>query len=129
MIHIENKENCCGCGSCSQKCPRHCIRLIEDKEGFLYPHINKDACIDCGMCEKVCPVINPNEEKKPIKTLAAQNKNECLRMKSSSGGIFISLAEYILQQKGAVVGAVFDKEWAVEHKIITDRKDIQQMMG
>lgn len=129
MIHIENKENCCGCGSCSQKCPRHCIRLIEDKEGFLYPHINKNACIDCGMCEKVCPVINPNEEKKPIKTLAAQNKNEYLRMKSSSGGIFISLAEYILQQKGAVVGAVFDKEWAVEHKIITDRKDIQQMMG
>jgi NAD-dependent dihydropyrimidine dehydrogenase PreA subunit len=129
MIHIEKKENCCGCGACSQKCPQHCIRLIEDKEGFLYPHINKDACIDCGVCEKVCPVINPNEEKEPIETLAAQNKNEYLRMKSSSGGIFISLAEYILQQKGAVVGAVFDKEWAVEHRIATNWRDIQRMMG
>ena len=38
--------------------------MIEDEEGFLYPHVDLDNCIDCHLCEKVCPVANVEPEKK-----------------------------------------------------------------
>ena len=34
MIEILDKTKCCGCNACAQKCPKHCIRLIKDSEGF-----------------------------------------------------------------------------------------------
>lgn len=50
------KMSCCGCSACLQKCPKKCIEMHEDAEGFLYPEINDDFCIDCGICYNVCPV-------------------------------------------------------------------------
>ena len=46
MIHIVDKRQCCGCAACVQKCPKHCISLYEDEEGFLYPRIDTNNCID-----------------------------------------------------------------------------------
>lgn len=63
MIEIKNKKNCCGCSACYSICPKNCIEMKADEEGFLYPNVNKDLCIDCGLCEKVCPIINKAEEK------------------------------------------------------------------
>lgn len=74
MIELVDKHACCGCSACVQKCPRLCISIAEDEEGFLYPVVNKEDCIDCGLCEKVCPVIHQSEERKPLKTYAAKNK-------------------------------------------------------
>ena len=53
MIDIKDKKECCGCSACIQKCPKQCISLQEDNEGFLYPLVDKENCIDCGLCEKV----------------------------------------------------------------------------
>ena len=47
MIKLSVKEDCCGCGACLQRCPRHCIFFKEDKEGFLYPLVDESNCIDC----------------------------------------------------------------------------------
>lgn len=111
MINIEDKKKCCGCGACAQKCPKQCITLREDNEGFLYPQVDINLCIDCGLCEKVCPVSNKYEARKPLQTLAAINKNEKIRMSSSSGGIFTLLAEAIIDEGGVVFGARFDEKW------------------
>lgn len=113
MIDIIDKQSCCGCGACVQRCPKQCITLREDNEGFLYPHVYQDLCIDCGLCEKVCPVINPYEAHEPLHTLAANNKNDEVRLKSSSGGIFSVLAEKIIGEGGVVFGARFDDQWQV----------------
>lgn len=129
MIHIESKEDCCGCGACVQKCPRHCISMVEDKEGFLYPHIDTNVCIECNICERVCPTINQNVGREPLNVLAAQNKNDIQRINSSSGGIFILLADYVLRKGGFVVGAVFDENWEVRHYITSDVNDVYKMMG
>ena len=59
MIHITDKRDCCGCNSCVQRCPKSCIRMREDDEGFLYPEVDESVCIDCGICEIVCTVIHP----------------------------------------------------------------------
>ena len=83
MIQITNKENCCGCSSCAQRCPKQCIKMQEDCEGFLYPKVDETSCIDCGLCEKVCPVINPFEKHEPQKFIAAINNNDEIRLQSS----------------------------------------------
>lgn len=113
MITISDKQQCCGCGACVQKCPKRCISLKEDNEGFLYPHADATTCIDCGICENVCPVLNPEGPRKPLQVLAAINKDEKIRMESSSGGIFTLLAEKVINEGGVVFGARFDDEWQV----------------
>ena len=115
MIEINDKSQCCGCSACVLRCPRQCISLSDDKEGFWYPLVNKDKCIDCGLCEKVCPIINQSEPRSPLKVYAAKNKDEEIRLKSSSGGIFTILAESIIQEGGVVFGARFNECWEVIH--------------
>lgn len=115
MISITNKQDCCGCHACASVCAKHSITMQEDNKGFLYPVVNASTCTDCGLCEKVCPVINQSEPRKPLKVYAAKNKNEEIRLKSSSGGIFTPLAENIINEGGVVFGAKFDKDWNVVH--------------
>ena len=109
MLQITDKSKCCGCNACVQRCPKQCIEMHDDKEGFLYPVIDTAVCIDCGLCEKVCPVINQNEPKKPLRCYAAINPDENIRVKSSSGGIFTMIAEYIIAEGGVVFGAAWNK--------------------
>lgn len=58
MINIIDKKKCCGCNACKQICPKQCITMEYDQEGFLYPKVDLDTCIDCHACEKVCPQLN-----------------------------------------------------------------------
>jgi len=113
MIVIKDKYQCCGCSACVQKCPKQCIRLIEDNEGFLYPKVKIKECVECGLCEDVCPLHHEVPIVEPIKVLAAYNTNEEVRMKSSSGGIFTLLAEKTINEGGVVFGARFNDKWEV----------------
>lgn len=129
MIQILNKEDCCGCLACVQICPKNCIDLKEDNEGFLYPLVDAAKCIQCSLCEKVCPVINQGNERKPIEVLAAKNKNEKIRLESSSGGIFTLMAEEILSRQGVVFGARFDSEWGVIHSYTDSSEGLAAFRG
>lgn len=115
MINIIEKKDCCGCNACAQICPKQCIVMSADNEGFLYPQVNNTVCIDCGLCEKVCPVINQNAPQEPLAVYAAKNIDEKIRLKSSSGGIFTLLAEQIISDGGVVFGARFNEKWEVIH--------------
>jgi coenzyme F420-reducing hydrogenase beta subunit len=115
MILLKNKKDCCGCNACMQICHKQSIDMVEDEEGFLYPKVNMGTCNDCGLCEKVCPIINQAEIRRPLHVYASKNKNEEVRMQSSSGGIFTLLAEQIIQEGGVVFGARFDENWEVMH--------------
>lgn len=128
MIHITDKSKCCGCNACVQRCPKQCITMYEDEEGFLYPKVDKSCCIDCGLCDKVCPVPNRNSSKQPLQVFAAKNRNEEQRLRSSSGGIFILLAEYIIKRGGVVFGARFDKNWEVEHIYAETLDELEVLM-
>ena len=63
MIEIIKKTNCIGCYACYTVCPKKCITMKIDREGFFYPEIDSSMCIDCKLCQKVCPIINPRENK------------------------------------------------------------------
>lgn len=128
MICLTEKSHCCGCNACVQRCPKQCIHMVEDEEGFLYPKVDTALCIDCGLCEKVCPVINQEAPKRPLHVYAAKNRHEEKRLRSSSGGIFILIAEHIIKQGGVVFGARFDKNWEVEHCYVEKLEELELLM-
>lgn len=132
MIDISSKDQCSGCHACSNVCPKGCIQMLSDSEGFWYPQINKDKCIDCGLCEKVCPIIHrwKPDESRITTALAAMNKNENIRLRSSSGGIFSLLAEVIIAQSGIVFGAAFSDDFRLVHHICVDNtNDLDKLRG
>ena len=125
---IVEKKKCTGCAACANICPKKCIIMKENQEGFLYPEIQEESCINCGLCRKICPAIYCKEQSKnrdrlakPI-VMAAYTNIQKTRLDSTSGGIFSELANPFLNNKDYVCGAVFDKDWTVKH-IITNKKE------
>jgi ferredoxin len=54
MITVKEKHLCTGCEACSNVCPVDAIAMLEDEEGFRYPHVDERLCIQCEKCLKVC---------------------------------------------------------------------------
>ena len=129
MIQITNKENCCGCLSCVQKCPRKCITIKEDNEGFLYPSVEVTLCVDCHICERVCPVLNQADEREPNCVYAAYTPDKDVLKSSSSGGIFSMIAESILNQEGVIFGAGYNDKWEVCHQMVNTRDNLSVLVG
>ncbi|MGM9979716.1 MAG: Coenzyme F420 hydrogenase/dehydrogenase, beta subunit C-terminal domain [Clostridium sp.] len=130
MVEIINKEQCCGCYACASACPKNCILMKVDKEGFWYPEVNKDICVQCGLCERICPVVrNEYVNDKEVNAYVAYSKNEKIRMKSSSGGLFTMFAEVVLSEGGVVFGAAFDNKFLVHHIAIESMEDLEILQG
>lgn len=103
--------------------------MIEDDEGFLYPEVDSVVCINCGMCELVCPELCSDDARTPVQVYAAKNRNEEIRMASSSGGIFTLLAEKIIDSGGVVFGARFDANWDVVHDYAETKEGLAAFRG
>ncbi len=129
MIDIKDKSQCCGCEACVQRCPKQCISLIDNAEGFLYPRVDASVCVDCGLCEKVCPVLNQSSERQPQSVFAAINPDVDTRLKSSSGGIFSALAHAVLNQGGVVFGVCWDKDWRLVFDCAESESDLARFRG
>ena len=128
-IDSSNRMDCSGCGSCAAVCPKNCITMVADAEGFLYPEVDITRCVNCGRCQKVCPVQARPAVHGQTTALAAQNANLQIRQQSSSGGVFTALAERILADGGSVCGAVYDSDFSVHHIIANTSSEIAKMRG
>lgn len=125
-------KNCCACGSCVNICPKNAIIMENDVYGNLYPKVNNDNCIDCKLCDKVCPLNNSNYKRKDKSCYAAYINNDELLIKSSSGGIFASIAYDFLSDGGYVCGCAsefVDNEIKVHHIIIDNVDDLYKLQG
>lgn len=129
MLYITEKQNCSGCSACYAICPKQCITMQPDQEGFVYPKIEASHCIDCGMCEKVCPLRKAPLPQKQPEAYACINTNTAVRKKSSSGGLFTLLAEEIIDRQGVVIGAAFDDTFKVVHDVAKSKADIARFRG
>ena len=131
IVRLASRSECTGCNACVTICPKACIQMKEDKEGFLQPVIDTKSCIKCHKCERVCPVLTPEsgEEVFETKAYAVYNPNDEVRKKSSSGGVFYTLAEWILKQGGVVFGARFDDKWEVTHDYTETLEGLVPFMG
>lgn len=130
MIDIV-KDRCVGCSACKSKCPKNCIDLKPNGEGFLYPQIDYNKCVKCGLCDKVCPVLRKkdNGSNYEIKTYAVKHKDESIRLNSSSGGAFSLFAKYVLEKQGVVFGAAFSESFKVKHDFIENVGDLNKFQG
>lgn len=149
MKEIVEGRLCTGCSACSQICPQSAILMAGSEEGFLYPQIDEERCTDCGVCVKTCPVNKRRREQletpsHPIvedpekpnksdltnkpdrqdKTYACYSKNEDIRSKSTSGGVFTQLALNTLSENGVVFGAGFDENFKVHHAYIESKHEL-----
>ncbi len=126
-VECLNEKYCCGCGACANVCPVGAIEMKLDDEGFYAPVIDRDKCTECGLCKKLCPSINTVYKNNDKPTCYAAYANDEIRAKSSSGGIFTVLANYIFSHGGYVCGAAYDEEFNVKHIIISDPADLDKL--
>ena len=130
-LETNNTSKCCGCGACANACPKNCIRLTADEEGFVYPTVDVSACINCNRCAAVCPFENREivQTKAYPKAYGAHTKNKEYIMNSSSGGLFSEIANLFISQGGAVCGVTIDADHQVFHTVIDSVDDIPLLQG
>ncbi len=126
-IEINRREKCSGCTACSQACPKKCITMQTDNEGFVYPVVNKAICIECGKCKLVCPVLHHESGSEPLQVLAEKNKSEHVRSTSSSGGVFYELAKRFIENGGVVYGCVLDEVMVARHICVESIADLDKL--
>lgn len=134
MIQIVDKAQCTGCTACQQVCSHSAIEMHFDAEGHSYPIVDASKCIDCGLCDRVCPMLHkeriPSDESlDSLPVFAVYNKDEAVREKSTSGGVFSLMAQYVIYHGGVVYAARFDKDFHIIHSRFDDINEIDAFRG
>ena len=125
---IIDSERCTGCGACLQVCSCSAINWEKNREGFDVPVVDENKCIDCGLCRKVCPYETERGDADP-EVYAAVHKDPEVVKKSSSGGAFTAVSDWILEQGGVVYGVAFDKKLEAHYLRAENEKKRNQMRG
>lgn len=129
MIDFNFENECYSCSACKTVCKANAISFNEQ----LFPVIEKQKCIQCGACNRVC--IRENEidyrESMPEDSIgfACKNKDNDIRIHSSSGGVFYALAKHIINIGGVVCGCMYDNNFMPKHTIINEISEISRLMG
>lgn len=121
--------NCTGCAVCAEVCPAGAVTMKYDEGGFLVPEIDEQKCLQCGKCVRHCPTQRELHGEYRKAVCHAVQAADTFREQGSSGGIFPLLAEYIMEQGGSVVGAVFDADFSVKHVVSCNREEVARMYG
>lgn len=124
---ISGVRNCVGCAGCMSICPVRAISMGYDKYGFLFPVIQEDKCIHCGKCLTVCPTQKELELRVVPDVCYATQASMEERQKSTSGAVFPLLANAVLEVGGYVSGAVYDKDFRVQHIVSNKTCDMERM--
>lgn len=122
--------NCTGCLACMNVCPKNAISCVENENGFIVPSVSQDLCINCGLCEKTCVLNNIIDSGSVIKkTVALVHDNKDVLQKSTSGGAFTALSDFVLNKNGVIVGACMDDTFTVSHVLTSEASVRNKMRG
>lgn len=122
-------KKCVGCRSCEQKCPKGCISIKANKEGFLYPVVNTNECIGCKICVNSCPAVKVPKSRKPINVYALKNKDKKRILSSASGGASDVFARYIIKNNGVVYGCAYTSDMSVKHIEVKEEKYLKKIQS
>lgn len=122
-------KSCCGCSGCEQICPKNCISMKPDSEGFLYPEVDESICIECGICIKHCPILTDVSRCNIPKVYAAKYKDRGSTFKSTSGGLFIPIAKSVLSMGGVVFGCAYDENLVAKHIKVETEDELYRLQS
>lgn len=121
---------CCGCSACASICPKNCIAMTENSEGFLYPVVDREKCVKCGLCEKTCPVLHTSHDTNLREAYGVITKDNDTLLCSSSGGLFTELSEFMLNDGGCIFGAAFSDDFhKIKHVMVESVDGLSALRG
>lgn len=129
MNSICDKKLCTACMACLSECPKGCISVLIDINGYEQMHIDELNCISCGLCKKVCIANNFNLFNTIDHVYASANSISEERKKSSSGGMAYIISKEFIKNRGVVYASCFDEMHMVCIKRIDDEKDVDKIRG
>ena len=123
------RTDCAGCAACLSACPKGAISLKADDWGYYRSFVDHDKCVNCGKCVQVCPALHlPRTENDPdpecFEFVASDDE---VLMRSTSGGIFETMAKAVFAEGGAVCGAAWDEEHPVRHIVIESPDELYKL--
>ncbi len=128
-INDVNKENnCCGCTACYAVCPVGAITMEENEKGFISPKINAEKCTHCGLCVNVCDFKNVEKNDITPTCYAVRHRDDAEVATSRSGAFFISLAEFVLNNNGVVIGCALVDNVA-RHIVCKTKNELNLLKG
>lgn len=130
MVTEKFENLCTGCGVCATVCPKRCLKIELDNNGFYKACCDETSCIHCNLCDKVCPKFMDNTAADALSVLSAvTNDNNTLKT-TSSGGLCYELGKKALLNGKKVCGCVYNYEkHRAEHVIITDLEALNETKG
>ncbi|QAT42012.1 Coenzyme F420 hydrogenase/dehydrogenase, beta subunit C-terminal domain [Aminipila luticellarii] len=125
------KERCTGCKLCADVCHASAVSFSENEDGFWYPIVDYEKCTMCRQCLDMCPIESPLVTTKcmPI-VYAGWIKNNEIRIKSTSGGIYYALAEAFVKSENYIVGCAYCSGYkSAKHVVANDERGLVAIMG
>ena len=126
------RTHCSWHGPYAEKYPEKCILMVENAKGVRFPQVDPAQCVKSELCLHLCqitdtvePLYNKSERRRCCGTI----KNERMLLKSSSGGVFGSLAEYIVNVGGYIYGCHCSDELEALHILDNKEPEFKKMYG
>lgn len=122
-------SNCTGCGACADACPKKCITIQHDTQGFYRSYVDDSLCVNCHRCAQICPANHSNKPNRIQKTYKARRTDNRAAAYSSSGGIASTVSEYIVGLGGVVAGCGYDESLCLKHSIASRVDELEKFKG
>ncbi len=128
-LALEKPELCCGCSACAVVCPKNAITMKVSDNGFKYPIIDSEKCVECGLCLKTCDFKNFKPTGKKPQVYAARHKDPDELATSTSGGYFMAVCQYVIENNGVVFGSRLDENLKCVHAFAETYEDCKKFKG
>ena len=128
---IEKSGACTSCGTCVAICPRKCLELKLNNEGFYSPTLVKvDECNNCGLCDRVCTKETNVMEVNPVGSYSFVSTDKEVLRTTSSGGLCYELARQAIKDGKKVCACIYDyNEHVAKHRIVSDIEGLEKTKG
>lgn len=133
MNKLTELSYCYGCSVCASACPKGCITMHTDTEGFYRPKVNEEACVNCSLCTAVCAFyaqkVAQNRNFK-IQNYAVWSKNSYIRNRCTSGGVSFEIGRYLIQKGFKAIVCKYNPETKhAEHYMAKTEFELEQSIG